>query len=532
MAIAAEMRARITAENRTKQAIGETVRELDGLTAAARRTRGALVATGTGSRSYARAGREVGTISKANAFVMRDLSFQLNDVATGLAMGVSPARILAQQGGQIVQAFQMAEGGVGGVLRSAATMAMRFAPALLGIGAAAGVVVGGIAGLTYEINKNAKVQVGWKDVVVASWQLVAENLTGAIGPAINQLGVWFGQFVDWITPAFKFVGNAIVGSMVAAYQISIVYWQKWPAALGDQVYQGANNVISGVNWMVGGTVNLINKAITALNALSNAQIKTIDFGGWGALKNPYAGAASSLTASAGAALSGAFSTDYMGQAFDAISQRSQKLALAAKGAGDAVTGAGAAAKGANDNFKGLANDGLQAANDNMQPLRDAFNGFFSDLGNGVNPINAVFNALKKLASQWLSMESNNLFTQLGSWFTGGWVAPGAGGVGGGSGGFGSYFGAYATGGSFTVPGSGGTDSVLASMHLTPGERVTVSPKGAANQNSGATVHLSTSIVVQGDGDAAKISAALDARDKAWKRELPSLIRDAQLKRRL
>lgn len=45
-----------------------------------------------------------------------NLTFQLNDVVTGLISGQQPMRILAQQGGQILQAFQTAPGGAGGVL--------------------------------------------------------------------------------------------------------------------------------------------------------------------------------------------------------------------------------------------------------------------------------------------------------------------------------------------------------------------------------------------------------------------------------
>lgn len=51
------------------------------------------------------------------AHQMQNLGFQLNDIVSGLAMGVSPFQILAQQGGQVYQVMSMAEGGVGGALR-------------------------------------------------------------------------------------------------------------------------------------------------------------------------------------------------------------------------------------------------------------------------------------------------------------------------------------------------------------------------------------------------------------------------------
>lgn len=50
-------------------------------------------------------------------FAVRDLGFQLNDVATQLLSGTSPFRVLVQQGGQIQGAFSMG-GGAGAVMRA------------------------------------------------------------------------------------------------------------------------------------------------------------------------------------------------------------------------------------------------------------------------------------------------------------------------------------------------------------------------------------------------------------------------------
>ncbi|WP_395698651.1 phage tail length tape measure family protein [Methylocella sp.] len=48
----------------------------------------------------------------------RNLSFQLNDVVTGLASGQRPMQVLAQQGGQVYQVMQQAQGGVGGAAKA------------------------------------------------------------------------------------------------------------------------------------------------------------------------------------------------------------------------------------------------------------------------------------------------------------------------------------------------------------------------------------------------------------------------------
>lgn len=51
----------------------------------------------------------------------------------------------------------------------------------------------------------------------------------------------------------------------------------------------------------------------------------------------------------------------------------------------------------------------------------------------------------------------------------------------------SSFGGFAAGGSFTVPGGGGTDSVPVAFRATPGERVTISTPGQAQASDGARV---------------------------------------------
>ncbi len=59
---------------------------------------------------------QVGKQTGLASYQMSNLGFQINDIASGLAMGQSPFTILAQQGGQIYQILSMAPGGVGGAL--------------------------------------------------------------------------------------------------------------------------------------------------------------------------------------------------------------------------------------------------------------------------------------------------------------------------------------------------------------------------------------------------------------------------------
>jgi phage-related minor tail protein len=80
------------------------------------------------------------------------LSFQVNDVLTGLASGQSPFMILAQQGGQVQQILSAGQGGIVGSLKSigSAISAMATPARLLFGGIAAGAVTAALALNSYS----------------------------------------------------------------------------------------------------------------------------------------------------------------------------------------------------------------------------------------------------------------------------------------------------------------------------------------------------------------------------------------------
>ncbi|QOF71476.1 phage tail length tape measure family protein [Aminobacter sp. SR38] len=61
--------------------------------------------------------RSTASVRQTQAAVA-NLSFQLNDIAMGLASGTSPFTIMVQQGSQVSQALSMAGGGLGGAVRA------------------------------------------------------------------------------------------------------------------------------------------------------------------------------------------------------------------------------------------------------------------------------------------------------------------------------------------------------------------------------------------------------------------------------
>lgn len=100
--------------------------------------------------------RELGTSAGLSTFQLANMSYQINDIATGLAMGQSPFMILAQQGGQVYQILSSSPQGVGGALKQVGSLlASILTPARLAVG---GIAAIGVAGLMLQ-NSYAKAQI-------------------------------------------------------------------------------------------------------------------------------------------------------------------------------------------------------------------------------------------------------------------------------------------------------------------------------------------------------------------------------------
>jgi hypothetical protein len=218
------------------------------------------------------------------------------------------------------------------------------------LAAVIGVVSAGIAGLTYEINKTADVQVGFFDVALAGWQLFAEGVTAEVEPVFTALGTWLQQGWDAAAPVLKSIGNAIIGTSQA---IGIV-WATWPSVMGDAIIKTVNVALVGItrllnegrtqllqflSWVSTLPIPGVNALASAALGMGNKPFEAPQF------ENQFAGAGDA----AGGAILDAMGRDYLGEAFDAISERAQEIAVARK----EVEELGGAAKAANDNIWGM-----------------------------------------------------------------------------------------------------------------------------------------------------------------------------------
>lgn len=101
-----------------------------------------LVAAAEKYGKFGKSAKEANDNIKLGAGQVQNLSFQLNDAVTMLAMGASPFQIMASQGGQVVQALGDHPGGVTGSLKAMGAGILALATptnlAIAGLTAAAG----------------------------------------------------------------------------------------------------------------------------------------------------------------------------------------------------------------------------------------------------------------------------------------------------------------------------------------------------------------------------------------------------------
>lgn len=218
-------------------------------------------------------GRKLHSVNDNLASFRRgNLRYQLFDIGQGLAGGLNPAMIAAQQGPQILQLYAGA-GGVNAALRDTMGIVGGLARSFGPVAVAAAIAAAGIAGAQHEIAKATGVAVSFGDVAGAAMQLASDAIYTQLQPAIKAVSPWFeaawqqvivgvkwagNEFVKgWLTtfetlrhgvavvpPLFKIAGEAAANGMVAAFEFIANEARK----AFNAVITGANNLVS----MVGG----------------------------------------------------------------------------------------------------------------------------------------------------------------------------------------------------------------------------------------------------------------------------------------
>jgi hypothetical protein len=153
---------------------------------------------------------------------LRNVALQLPDITQGLLTGQPPMTVFIQQGFQIVQVAQMAEGGLRGFGRELGGLALRFAPVLVAVAAAGagfalfnrwvnegvkneqltsglGKITGGADATKQELFKLKDATITWADTSKALFSVVGKDVAAAFVGDMKGMGKDVKSTLDDLT---------------------------------------------------------------------------------------------------------------------------------------------------------------------------------------------------------------------------------------------------------------------------------------------------------------------------------------------
>lgn len=213
--------------------------------------------------------------AKGNGFALKQVALQMPDIVGGLLTGQKPFQVLIQQGSQLVQVGQMAEGGLKGFGAEVGRFALRFVPA------AAAISVAGVAlwrwqeqiekdaglktyadglGLTQkEMKKLGDVSITTGDMLTGLGKTIADafSLDGVGGKIMDKL------FSPNDAKEVQGFVASIYGVFVGGYNAITELWGQIAPAIGEFVSGAASAaasffqpVIDAAKWVGNGVVSL------------------------------------------------------------------------------------------------------------------------------------------------------------------------------------------------------------------------------------------------------------------------------------
>lgn len=205
---------------------------------------------------------------------------------------------------------------------AAAALALLYAPA----------IIGGIISVIAMLGRLAVA------AVTAGAAMLAANPVGALVLGFTVAIAAANIFRDELSQIFgrdivadaKNGANFIIGAFVGGFNAIKATWSALPGAIGDAVYMTVNATISGVEMMINKVISMMNSFIGGVySSIGGLASKIgVDIGSFsgmseislGNVANPYAGQAAAVAGQAGAAVSSAMGTDYVGGFGEAISR--------------------------------------------------------------------------------------------------------------------------------------------------------------------------------------------------------------------
>jgi hypothetical protein len=419
------------------------------------------------ARANAQATHAVAAASRAAAFRQRQLAVQSLDVAQSLALGMPPAMVAIQQGGQLAGIYA-GQGGLSGAFREATSSVLGFARAHPVLIVALTAMTLATTGYVAEVREAADANYSLGQIALATAQEVAAGLNTVLGPAIRAVGDLF----DTVSRAIMtYMGRAIdttINGFEFGYRAILETWSQLPSGLGDLVFQAAQSVLDGINAMMARTRQSLNAFIETVNGTVNiwddiplvGEVPRLSVG------NPFAGAASGLASEVNRIAEESFADSPTSDFIAGVVER-------LRGFSDEAVEAGRSASAASGPMN-LLGESVRSLESPLSSVSNAFKGFFQNFNQQLQQGASVWdafrdsavNALGQIADTITGQFLNSLF-QVNGAGGGGLLNYIFGAVGSAFGGGGSSFNSIAwlqnlpsmEGGGFTGhgPRSGGVD---------------------------------------------------------------------------
>ena len=207
----------------------------------------------------------MGVSAQKSGTALKTIALQLPDITQGLLTGQKPMTVFIQQGFQIVQVAQMAEGGLRGFGREVAGLALRFAPLLVGLAAVGagfallarwinegvtndqltrdlGKITGGADATKQELFKLRDATVTWGDVSKALFSEVGKDVAETFVGDMKSMGKDVKDILDDLTS----YGKAALAGLYAG-------------VAGTKAYMGEVSSLGGLAKAVTGDPTLLDR---------------------------------------------------------------------------------------------------------------------------------------------------------------------------------------------------------------------------------------------------------------------------------
>ncbi|MER8923431.1 hypothetical protein [Mesorhizobium sp. M0802] len=243
------------------------------------------------NQSFAASNAQLSAGGKLASFELRNLQFQMIDIAQSIPMAFqSPLYFLQNLGFQFAQIGQifMGKGGlraavgemgsmVGSILASFSRLAAGAAGALAGI--ATGGLVLGFNSIRDAASEAEHRTVGFGETFKAIFQTIGGYIQS------SSLGTVFNMIADGASYAFEKLGSAavdiaelVINSFHAAYVDIVAGWRSFPDQLGAFFVGAANNGIAALNMLVKKASDAVDEISKALNNIPGVDIPLLNAG--------------------------------------------------------------------------------------------------------------------------------------------------------------------------------------------------------------------------------------------------------------